>query len=174
MNDARRTSAGATAASAGENVMELLKLMARDEEDLRIISAHMQDAVVRVGDITYLAQKGRFVLLANRFEWLSHLRGEHDTPMQARTGLHFEHVRRVRCRNIRQDAPNGVLELLAIAFHPAEEEEEAGFIDLIFAGDGIIRLEVECIQAWMEDLGESWCVDCTPSHDLPAATDDEH
>ncbi len=145
--------------------MELLKLAARDEEDLRIISAHMQDALVRVGDMTFLQEKGCFVLLANRFEWLSHLRGEHDVPMQARTGLHFEHVRRVRSRNIRQDAQDGVLELLAIAFHPAEDEEEAGFIDLVFAGDGIIRLEVECIQAWMEDLGECWQAECLPCHD---------
>jgi hypothetical protein len=114
--------------------------------------------------MTYLPQKGRFVIVANRFEWLSHLRGEHDRPMQARTGLHFDHVRRVRCRNIRQDARDGVLELLAIAFHPLEEDG-AGFIDLIFAGDGIIRLEVECIQAWMEDLGECWQADCLPCHD---------
>ena len=159
-----------TLSTAGETAMELLKLAARDEEDLRIISAHMQDALVRVGDMTFLREKGCFALLANRFEWLSHLRGEHDAPMQARTGLHFEHVRRVRSRNIRQDARDGVLELLAIAFHPAEEEEEAGFIDLIFAGDGIIRLEVECIQAWMEDLGECWQADCLPCHEDESGT----
>ncbi len=168
MSDAQRPTTGAfreaAATNAAEEAMELLKLMAQDEEDLRIISAHMQDAVVRVGDICWMPKKGRFALLANRFEWLSHLRGEHDTPMQARTGLHFEHVRRVRSRNIRQDARNGVLELLAIAFHPAEQKE-AGIIDLIFAGDGIIRLEVECIQAWMEDLGECWQADCLPCHD---------
>ena len=168
MSDPQRPTTGsfreAAATDAAEKAMELLKLMAQDEEDLRIISAHMQDAVVRVGDICWMPKKGRFALLANRFEWLSHMRGEHDAPMQARTGLHFEHVLAVRSRNIRQDAENGVLELLAIAFHPAREEE-AGHIDLIFAGDGVIRLEVECIQAWMEDLGECWQAGCLPCHD---------
>ncbi len=147
-----------------EEVMELLKLAAVDEEDLRVISAHMQDALVRVGDISWMPQKGRFVVLANRYEWLSHMRAEGDTPRQARTGLHFDSVLSVKSRNIRQDAKDGVLSLLAIAFIP-HETPPGGYIDLIFAGDGCIRLEVECIEAWMEDLGECWEVDCLPCHD---------
>ncbi len=144
--------------------MELLKLAAVDEEDLRVISAHMQDALVRVGDISWMPQKGRFVLLANRYEWLSHMRAEGDAPRQARTGLHFDGVLSVKSRNIRQDMKNGVLSLLAIAFIP-HENPPGGYIDLIFAGDGCIRLEVECIEAWMEDLGECWAVDCLPCHE---------
>ena len=154
----------AVAGGGGGTAMELLKLAALDEDDLRIISAHMQDAHFRLGDITWLRNKGRFVLVGNRYKWLSHLRGDHDTPMQARTGLHFDHVRAVKARNIRQEAKDGVLSLLAIAFHPAPEPP-GGHIDLIFAGDACIRLEVECIEAWMEDLGECWCVDAMPCHE---------
>ena len=145
---------------------ELLKLAALDEEDLRVISAHMQDALMCVRDISYMPKKERFVILANRFEWLSSMRGENDRPMRSRTGLHFEHVRRVKCRNIRQEEKNGVLSLLAIAFTPTREDAPGGFIDLIFAGDGVIRLEVDCIEAWMEDLGEVWEAGCCPDHDL--------
>ena len=152
------------AADAKGKAMELLKLAALDEDDLRIISAHMQDAHFRLGDITWLREKGRFVLVGNRYEWLSHMRGEGDAPMQARTGLHFDHVRAVKARNIRQEAKDGVLSLLAIAFHPAEEPP-GGYIDLIFSGDACIRLEVECIEAWMEDLGECWCVEAMPCHE---------
>ena len=152
-------------ASGGrEVVMELLKLAAVDEEDLRVISAHMQDAVVRVGDIHWMPNKCRFALLANRYEWLSYLRGWDEAPRQARTGLHFDGVRSVKSRNIRQEAKDGVLSLLAIAFIP-HENPPGGYIDLIFAGDGCIRLEVECIEAWMEDLGACGDVLCLPSHD---------
>ncbi len=147
----------------GGETMELLRLTALDEEDLKVISAHMQDAVMRVCDISYMPGKERFVVLANRFEWLSSLRGEHDKPLRSRTGLHFEHVRSVKCRNIRQERRDGVLCLLAITFHPAPEPP-GGCIDLIFSGDGVIRLEVECIEAWLEDLGQIWEAGCCPDH----------
>ncbi len=163
MQESGNAADAAVKGSSG-TAMELLKLAALDEDDLRIISAHMQDAHFRLGDITWLREKGRFVLVGNRYEWLSHLRGDHDVPMQARTGLHFDHVRAVKARNVRQEAKDCVLSLLAIAFHPAEEPP-GGYIDLIFSGDACIRLEVECIEAWMEDLGECWCVEAMPCHE---------
>jgi len=145
--------------------MKLLKLAALDEDDLKIISAHMQDAVLKVGDITWMPRKARFALVANRFEWLSAHRGPNDRPMRARTGLHFEHVLSVKSRGIRRQAPDGVLSLLAITFTPGPEPP-GGFVDLIFSGDGVIRLEVECIDAWLEDLGQMWEARGVPHHDL--------
>ena len=152
--------------------MKLLRLAALDEEDLRVISAHMQDAVLRVGDICWLPKKARFVLVANRFEWLSAARRPGDAPMRARTGLHFEHVRAVRSRNIRRHAPDGVLSLLAITFRPGPEPP-GGSVDLIFSGDGVIRLEVECIDAWLEDLGMVWRARGVPDHDLDDGAGDD-
>lgn len=145
--------------------MELLRLAALDEDDLKIISAHMQDAVLKVGDITWMPRKARFALVANRFEWLSAQRRPGDRPLRARTGLHFEHVRAVRSRNIRRQMPDGVLSLLAITFTPGPEPP-GGYVDLIFSGDGVIRLEVECIDAWLEDLGQMWEARGIPRHDL--------
>ena len=145
--------------------MELLKLAAMDVEDLEVISAHMQDAVLKVGDMTFLPKKARFALVANRFEWLSAQRGANDRPLRSRTGLHFERVLSVKARNIRQQARDGVLSLLAITFTPADEPP-GGYIDLIFSGDGCVRLEVECIEAWMEDLGRIWPARAVPRHDI--------
>ena len=142
--------------------MELLKLAALDGDDLQIISVHMQDAVLKVGDLSWMPSKARFALVANRFDWPAASRGAHDKPRRARTGLHFERVLDVKSRNIRQQAKDGVLSLLAITFHPGEPP--GGAIELIFSGDGAIRLEVECIEAWLEDLGMMWEASGTPKH----------
>ncbi len=144
--------------------MELLKLAALDDEDLQVISAHMQDAVLKVGDMSYLPSKARFVMVANRFDWPAARRSAADKPRRARTGLHFERVLSVKSRNIRTQARDGVLSLLAITFTP-DDEPPGGVIELIFSGDGIIRLQVECVEAWLEDLGQMWETSSIPDHD---------
>ena len=144
--------------------MELLKLAALDKEDLEIISAHMQDAVLQVGDMSFLPKKARFAMVANRFDWPAVQGGGDEKPKRKRTGLHFEHVLAVKSRGIRRQAKDGVLSLLAIAFE-AGEPAPGGFIELIFSGGGTIRLEVECIEAWMEDLGPMWDAAGVPNHD---------
>ncbi len=145
--------------------MELLRLAALDEDDLSIISAHMQDAILRVGDMCWQPRRARFALVANRFEWFTHKSRPHEAPTRARTGLHFDHVRGVKYRNIRMDDPDGLLSLLAITFTPGPEPP-GGFVDLVFSGDGIVRLEVECIDAWLRDFGECWQAGSIPSHDI--------
>ena len=144
--------------------MKLLKLAALDDEDLQIISAHMQDAVLKVGDMSWMPSRARFALVANRFDWPAAQRDAGDRPRRARTGLHFERVLDVKSRNIRQQAKDGVLSLLAITFIP-DDEPPGGVIELIFSGDGVIRLTVECIEAWMEDLGQMWETTAIPRHD---------
>ena len=135
----------------------VLKLAALDAEDLEVISTHMQDAVVRIADIRHLPARRQFALLANRFAWESK-----DSPERRRAGLHFDRVLAVRARNLRRDGEDGVLALLAITFEATSPP--AGIVSLAFSGGGTIRLEVECIEASLRDLGPAWAAANAPSH----------
>ncbi|WP_298427359.1 DUF2948 family protein [Rhodoblastus sp.] len=136
-----------------------LKLMACDDEDLAVLSAHLQDAILRVGDMAYLKHERRFVLVLQRFDWLASAGG---APQRAQTGLHFEHVRTVALQGFRQDRPDDLLNLLNIEFFPGEAP--AGEARLIFSGGCAIRLELECMEARMADLGPRWRVRHAPGH----------
>lgn len=145
-----------------------LKLVALDEEDLAMISAHLQDAVMRVDDLIFLPKERRFAVVLNRFVWAPEKAVRGEVPNQRRrSGLHFERVERVQSMNIRQDAPDGVLNLLTIQFQPTDTP--AGMIDLIFSGNGILRLHVDCIEAKISDLGGAWEAASRPAHDLEDA-----
>lgn len=150
--------------------MKPLKLIALDHEDLDILSAHLQDAVVRIGDIARLAREKRFVVMLNRFDWECAVRAAAGETQQCferrRAALHFDRVEAVKCRNVRQDLPDGVLNLLAVRF--TETASPAGVIDLIFSSDAVIRLEVECIEARLCDLGPSWTTEACPDHPVDA------
>ena len=142
--------------------MDLLKLAALDADDLSVISAHLQDAVLLVGDIRYLAREKRLVMLVNRFDWDGGTAG--DKGRRRRAGLHFNRVLSVKSQKIRLGADEAVLSLLAIVFKPGEEAP-AGDIELTFSGGGTIRLEVECIEARLQDLGPEWETAHVPAHD---------
>ncbi|MEO7224279.1 MAG: DUF2948 family protein [Devosia sp.] len=135
-----------------------LKLLALDNEDLDVISATTQDAVVRVGDMGFAKADNRFALLMNRFAW------EEDgkTRQRKRTALHFDRVNDVKVAGIDTNSVDGVLELLAIRF--AEADAPAGTVELAFAGGGTIRLAVECLEVRMQDLGATWAAKATPAH----------
>jgi hypothetical protein len=139
--------------------MDLLRLVALDQEDLAIISAHLQDAVVRIGDLTYLPHERRFAIVARRFDWEA---GPNEPPRRRLTGLHFERVTAVRTRGIDRAHPDGVLELLAITFE--ERDTPSGTATLIFAEGGAIQLDVECIEMQMKDLGPVWEAESRPVH----------
>jgi len=141
---------------------ELLKLTALDADDLAVVSAHLQDAVLRVGDIRYLPVEHRFAVVLNRFAWENAANGGGDGYTRRRTGLRFDRVTGVKASNIRQGAPDAVLSLLAIEFEPADEP--SGSITLVFSGGGAIRLEAECIEAAMTDLGPAWGTSRRPDH----------
>ncbi|KAA2235677.1 DUF2948 family protein [Salinarimonas soli] len=144
--------------------MELLKLIALDDEDLAVVSAHMQDAVVRLEDIAFLPGEHRFALVARRFDW----EGANGEPPRRRlTGLHFDRVLRARCRGIDPARRDETLNLLAIAFE--EMETPSGLVTLHFSDDRAVQLEVECIEAGMKDLGPVWEAEGRPDH----ATTDE-
>lgn len=146
---------------------DILKLIALDEEDLAIVSAHVQDAVLKIGDIAYRPAERRFALAMNRFIW-EKADGGRRTYERRRTVLSFDRVTAVKTQNIRRDRPDAVLELLAIEFAPAEAP--AGTVTLIFAGGGAIRLEVECIETRLADLGTAWATRTKPAHDLSGET----
>jgi len=135
----------------------VLKLVALDAEDLAVISAQMQDAVFRLGDIGYLKARRKFALVGNRFAW------DEGSRRRCRTGLQFGRVMAVKTNRIRQDDPDAVVSLLAITFE--EKAAPSGDIVLSFSGGGTIRLAVECVEAEMNDFGSSWEAIRTPTHE---------
>jgi hypothetical protein len=135
-----------------------LKLLALDAEDLDVISATTQDAIVRVGDMGYAQGDKRFALLMNRYAW------EEDGKkgQRKRTALHFDRVEAVQVAGFNPEARDGVLDLLAIRFIPGNDP--AGTIELSFAGGGSVRLTVECLEARLQDLGAAWAAKQKPEH----------
>lgn len=139
-----------------------LKLLALDGEDLEILSAHLQDAVLKVGDIHWLADDKRLVLALNRFVWESAGEKSRKAFERRRAALRFDRVTRVQATRIPRDKPEAVLELLALEFH--ETEAPSGVVEAIFAGGGMLRIEVECLEAGLADLGAAWTTDHCPKH----------
>jgi hypothetical protein len=137
-----------------------LKLQALDTEDLEIVSATTQDAVIRVADMGFAEADHRFALLMNRYAWEV---GGRSTGQRRRAALSFARVNRVATAGINMSASEGVLELLDIRFEPSDVP--AGLIELRFAGGGTIRLTVECIEVRLEDLGATWAAKAKPEHE---------
>jgi hypothetical protein len=137
-----------------------LKLLALDTEDLEVISAATQDAVIRVADMGFARADQRFALLMNRFAWEADGR----TRERRRAALTFNRVNDVKVSGIDTNAQEGVLELLAMRF--TITDDPAGTLDLDFAGGGTIRLTLECLEARLEDLGAAWAARAVPAHTL--------
>ena len=135
-------------------------MLALDEEELKIISAQMQDALLRIEDMAYEPGAQRFVALMNRFDWSKADKGSYE---RRRCALRFDKVQRVRLKNLRPGEERVPLELLAIRFEAGEPP--AGHIELIFAGDCAIRLDVEYIEAQLSDLGPGWAARSKPDHE---------
>jgi hypothetical protein len=142
-----------------------LKLIALDPDDLVVLSAHTQDAVLRCGDMVWSPRKHRFALAMNRFAWESE--GRSRQHQRRRAAMHFDRVTAVRSIGINRDAPDAIASLLAIEFVPGDAP--AGEVRLLFAGGGEIRLSVECIEAQLADLGAAWQTRARPAHDLAAS-----
>jgi len=142
--------------------MTLLKLLALDEEDLQVVSSHLQDAVVRVGDMAYVPSRKRFAAVVNRFDWESTAGKSAKEYRRRRTALRFDRVLKAMHKDLRPETPDRVLSLLAIQFEAGEAP--GGRITLTFSGDVIIQLEVECLEAELRDLGPSWPTRNKPGH----------
>jgi hypothetical protein len=142
-----------------------LKLVALDKDDIEVVSAHVQDALVRVGDIFWQPREHRFVMALNRFDWMAAVEAKPNDKAdyrRCRTALRFERVNACKCRNIDYTNKPAWLNLLAVEF--AEHDAPAGTVSLIFSGGGVIRLEVECLEAELADLGEVAAAALCPDH----------
>ncbi len=157
----------------GRRVPGGLKLRAEDEEDLKIISASMQGAITSANEIAYVARRRELVLLASRFCWEETLRGffRFWRNFRIRTALRIEDVLDIRFKGFTPGNGDQVLELLAILHRPGEEPPEAR-LELVFAGEGGIRLHVECINVYMEDMGRAWWTPRRPRYDTETAAED--
>ncbi|CAN1722815.1 DUF2948 family protein [Hyphomicrobium sp. 1Nfss2.1] len=140
--------------------MEDLKLIALDPEDLRVLSCHLQDAVVRVGDMAFIGAEMRFAAIANRFDWEGAAKA--GVNQRRRTGLRFERVKGARVQGFDLKQKDHALALLAVTFEAGDEP--SGAVILHFAGGAAVRLEVECIEAEMRDLGSAWTTSSRPAH----------
>lgn len=142
-----------------------LRLLALDAEDLEILSAHLQDAVIRVGDMAYLPREHRFAAVLNRFDWVNAVADSSSAkPVNVRrnAAIRFERVLKAQLQGIDLKASKQALALLALQFEPGEAP--AGAVTLIFAGGAAVRLEVECIEAELKDLGAAWAAKSRPAH----------
>lgn len=133
-----------------------LRLLAEDADDLAVISAALQDAVARIGDIAYEKASRRLTVSFNRYRW--ERGGE-----RVRCGLQLGSVMEVKARRLRRHAKDAVVNLLAIGFEPGEAP--GGALVLTFAGGGDLRVEVECIDAVLADLTAPWPTPRQPAHD---------
>jgi hypothetical protein len=141
--------------------MDELKFVVLDGEDLAVVSAHLQDAVLKVADVLYRPQEKRLVIALNRFDWEG---AQADRPefRRRRAALRFERVLSCKCRNVQQRGKDAVLNLLAVEFAPADAP--SGIVTLTFSGDAALRLEVECLEAELADLGPAWTTASCPMH----------
>jgi len=144
-----------------------LKLKAQSQDDLNVISAVLQDAAVRVGDIAHLNDRRQFALVASRYRWEKAAGGKsakrkRKTGERVRTGLHFECVLKAEAQHVPMQDPDHVMALLAIE---AEESEDGMvLIKLEFSGYATIRLTVECIEVYLKDMTAPWRALTTPAH----------
>jgi len=142
-----------------------LKLIALDAEDLAIISAHLQDAVLKIADLAFLPREKRFAAVANRFDWVDALNSDAAKEKhyaRRQTALRFERVLGAQVHGIDLRNKGAVVSLLAIGFEPGDPPE--GNVTLRFADGGAVRLHVECIEAELRDLGPVWEAKSRPWH----------
>jgi hypothetical protein len=136
--------------------MDRLKLIALDREDIEVVSAHLQDAVVKAADIRWRPAEKRLVIALNRFDWEA-AHGTVPEYRRRRAALRFERVTACKCRNcvaVEAVQADRVLNLLAVVFE--DTDQPAGVVTLTFSGGATLRLEVECLEAELADLGPSW------------------
>ncbi len=145
--------------------MDVLKLVALDKEDLEVVSTHLQDAVAIVGEIVWLPAEKRLVIPLCRFDWEG--AGTKGQYRRRRSALRFERVNAFKARQIDPALKGAVLNLLAVDF--TEDAAPSGHITLMFSGGPALRLDVECIEVELADLGPEWGTERCPDHPVEVA-----
>jgi hypothetical protein len=133
-----------------------LRLLAQDAEDIAIISAAMQDAVAKVGDITYEPRARLLTVVFNRYCW------ESGGSERVRSALQLGGVMKVQTRKIRRTPRDAVIEVLAVSFDAGESP--GGIVTISCAGGGDLRAVVECVDAVLADVSEPWPTPRAPTH----------
>ena len=133
-----------------------LRLLAHDADDLAVISVAMQDAVAKVGDISFESKARRLTIAFNRYCW------EAGDGVRVRSGLQLGGVLKVQARKIRRGVKDAVVEVLAVTFEPGEAP--GGVVTISCAGGGDLRAEVECVDAVLADLSQPWPTSRAPKH----------
>jgi hypothetical protein len=133
----------------------------------------VQDALVKVADIFWQPREHRFVMAVNRFDWMNAvdtdgLKNKSPDYRRCRTALRFERVISCKCRGLHQTGKDALLNLLAVEF--AERDAPAGLVTMTFSGGGAIRLQVECLEAELVDLGEVFSAMACPDHFVDTKT----
>ena len=139
-----------------------LKLIARTEEDLRVVSAHLQDAIVNINDIANLKKNKILLLQLNRFMWEDIEKGVFRKNKRIRTFLKFENVIKVNSKNINQASKDKFLDFLTI--ETTQMIDNNYEMKILFAGDSIIKVTAEFIEVTLDDQGEAWDTKNKPKH----------
>jgi hypothetical protein len=155
-----------------------LKVIARDAEDLAVVAACLQDALIPLNEMRYLPQERRFIMVANRFRWERAAKGSQETAPgkdatfesdedfgnQQRTnaGICIDRVIAVRSRNIDRSRPDEFLSLLHL-------QMDGNKLSFLFAGGGVIQVEIEALALYLSDLGKAWPTQWQPDHAADAA-----
>ena len=140
-----------------------LKLIAKTDEDLRVISAHLQDSIVKTSDIANLQKNKIFLMQLNRFMWEDVEKGVFRKNKRIRTVLKFENVLKATSKNVNQKKNDRFLDFLAIEMFKMPDKNFQ--MNLIFSGDVVIKLVVEAIEVTLDDQGSSWESKNKPRHD---------
>ena len=140
-----------------------LKLIAKTEEDLKIVSAHLQDAIASLSDIANLSKNKIFLMQLNRFMWEDVEKGVFRKNKRIRTVLKFENVLNVTSKNINKVEKDIFLDFLTIE---TKQMPDKNFeINLIFSGDTIIKIISEVIEVTLDDQGTPWDTKAMPKHE---------
>ncbi len=145
-------------------VVKNLKLIAKTEEDIKIVSAHLQDSIVNVFDIAHLEKSNIFLMQLNRFMWEDVEKGVFRKNKRIRTVLKFENVLKVFSKNINQKKKDNFLDFLAIATIKMPDNNYE--MKITFSGDSIIKIIAEVIEVTLDDQGEAWETKNKPKHEV--------
>lgn len=149
----------ATKDAGYEDVFKPVRLAARDEQDLAVLSALLQDAIARSGDMAFLPKERRFALIASRYRW-----EEPEAQERVRVGVHFDTVLRAQVKGLDPSVKDQPVSLLAVRFEPAAEPP-GGVIHIACAGGIEAALEVEAIEGALSDLSQPWAAKRRPEHE---------
>tara|TARA_B100000029_G_scaffold91892_1_gene81814 strand:- start:448 stop:897 length:450 start_codon:yes stop_codon:yes gene_type:complete len=144
--------------------IKCLNLIGDNEEDLKVISAYLQDSIVVMKDIVFLKKNKSFVMVVNRFMWEDVEKGFLRSNKRVRSAVRFEGIIQVRSKNINQKNTNKILEYLAMKCDSDENGNKK--IKIFFSGNGMIILTSEAIDVVMNDLGKPWNVKSIPKHEI--------